>query len=312
MPEKESGRRDFLKGAVLASAGAAAVTLEEQILLAKTSVKPDAPVPKAKGLPTGRIGNLEITRLICGGNLISGYAHSRNLVYVSSLMKHYFTDEKIVETFEICETGGINAVITTVDKLTTRVLSKHWKNGGKLQWLAQMHSKLSDPVAEAKTAADNGAVAAFVQGAHADRLLRSARGIEAVKKIVSFLKAKKLVAGVGGHTINSPMTCEKEGVDPDFYFKTLNTVKYHSATPRKTIEFMKTVTKPWIAYKVLGAGVVNPTRGFKYALRNGADFVCVGMFDFQVADDVQMLKGIFARGIKRQRPWDGAAPRRTA
>jgi len=312
MPRKESGRREFLKNAVLASAGAAAVTLEEQILLAKTSAKPEMPVPGTKGLPTGRIGSLEITRLICGGNLFSGYAHSRNLVYVSSLMRHYFTDEKIIETFEICEQSGINAVITTISKLTTRVLSKHRKNGGKLQWVAQMHSKLSDPLAEAKAAVDNGAVAAFVQGAYADRLLRSARGLEAVKKIVSFLKGRKLVAGVGGHSIDSPMTCEKEGVDPDFYFKTLNAVKYHSATPQKTIEFMKTVKKPWIAYKVLGAGVVDPAQGFKYALQNGADFMCVGMFDFQVTDDVQILKGIFARGIKRQRPWDGAAPRRTA
>ena len=57
------------------------------------------------------------------------------------------------------------------------------------------------------------------------------------------------------------------------------------------------MTKPWIAYKVLGAGVVNPTKGFKYALRSGADFMCVGMFDFQIKHDAQIVKGIFARGL---------------
>ena len=52
-----------------------------------------------------------------------------------------------------------------------------------------------------------------------------------------------------------------------------------------------------------GGGAVNPTVGFKYALRSGADFMCVGMFDFQITDDVKIVKGIFARGIKRDRPW---------
>ena len=63
--------------------------------------------------------------------------------------------------------------------------------------------------------------------------------------------------------------------------------------------------KPWIAFKVLAAGAINPTQGFKDALQSGADFLCVGMFDFQIQHDVQIMKGLFARGIKRQRPWRG-------
>lgn len=304
MSEKKSDRRGFLKKSVAASAAAAAaLSLEERILLARESAKPAAPAPKGATLPTGKIGKVEITRLICGGNLISGYAHSRNLVYVSDLMKHYFTDDKIVETFEICEQNGINTVITVVDDMTLRVLKRHWKNGGKLQWLAQMHTKTAEPLVEPKIAVDNGAVGAFVQGAFAERMVRSDRGIDAIKKIISFLKSKKLIAGVGGHLLNSPMTCEKEKVGADFYFKTLNTENFHSATPKETIEFMKTVTKPWIAYKILAAGAVNPTKGFKYVLENGADFMCVGMFDFQVKHDAQIVKGIFARGVKRDRPW---------
>jgi hypothetical protein len=97
--------------------------------------------------------------------------------------------------------------------------------------------------------------------------------------------------------------------------KTLHSRKYWSAEhakehdniwcrkPEETIEFMSKVTAPWIAYKVLAAGAIGPTTGFKYALHKGADFLCVGMFDFQVAEDVQIFKGLFERGIKRERPW---------
>ena len=38
-------------------------------------------------VPMGKIGNLEVSRLICGGNLVAGFAHSRDLIYVSELLK---------------------------------------------------------------------------------------------------------------------------------------------------------------------------------------------------------------------------------
>jgi len=38
-------------------------------------------------VPMGKIKGYDISRLICGGNLISGYAHSRDLIYVSHLVQ---------------------------------------------------------------------------------------------------------------------------------------------------------------------------------------------------------------------------------
>jgi hypothetical protein len=40
-------------------------------------------------------GYVNVSRLILGGNLIGGQAHSRDLIYVSNLIRNYFTDEKI-------------------------------------------------------------------------------------------------------------------------------------------------------------------------------------------------------------------------
>ena len=88
----------------MASAGTAiGLSLEEKILLAqqaKAKNNSDRELPKGntKGLPMGKIGNVKISRLITGGNLIGGAAHARDLIYVSSLLKNYFTDEKIMET----------------------------------------------------------------------------------------------------------------------------------------------------------------------------------------------------------------------
>ncbi len=54
---------------------------------------------------------------------------------------------------------------------------------------------------------------------------------------------------------------------------------------RKTVEFMQDVNVPWIAFKVLAAGAIPPKEGLRLAFGSGADFVCLGMFDFQVKID---------------------------
>jgi hypothetical protein len=63
------------------------------------------------------------------------------------------------------------------------------------------------------------------------------------------------------------------------------------------------VNKPWIAFKVLAAGAIEPKDGFRYAFENGADFICVGMFDFQIIDDVNTVNKILGDLKNRERKW---------
>ena len=105
-------RRNFLRQSIIGpTAATLGLSFEEKALLARTSGKPVVPTcdNSAKGLQMGKIGNVRISRLICGGNLISGVAHSRDLIYVSSLLRNYYTDEKIIETIRSQEVTSMFA-----------------------------------------------------------------------------------------------------------------------------------------------------------------------------------------------------------
>lgn len=136
MPE-ELNRREFVKTSAAVSAGAIlGLSLEEKALLAQQAEKSNKKaVGSAKDMPMGKIGDLKVSRLICGGNLISGHAHSRDLLYVSSLLRQYFTDDKAMETFQRCEENGINSAVLRLDDHVIRIINKYRQDfGGKLQW----------------------------------------------------------------------------------------------------------------------------------------------------------------------------------
>jgi hypothetical protein len=59
-----------------------------------------------------------------------------------------------------------------------------------------------------------------------------------------------------------------------------------------------------MGFKVLAAGALEPKDGFKWAFENGADFICVGMFDFQVVEDVNIAIDTL-NNLNRTRPWFG-------
>jgi len=281
-------------------------SLTASIAAALTNTLSAAGKSSAGNLPIRKIGKVVVSRLIVGGNPISGNAHSRDLPYVSSLMSRYFTDEKCIETLHLCEECGINTAQFRTDSHIVRILNKYWKQGGRMQWIAQIKPRkpdISDIMNDIRMAFDNGAIGGYLQGQVADNLVQKGR-IDLVQKALKDIKANGSIAGVGGHSLDVIIACEIAGMKPDFYMKTLHRGDYWSAsrqpqndniwsvTPEKTIEFMKKVQKPWIAFKVLAAGAIHPQEGFKYAFENGADFICVGMFDFQVRENVIIAKDV--------------------
>jgi hypothetical protein len=336
MSRREVNRRGFIKGSVAASAGVALGlhSFEERNLLAQMARGGASPSDGTAGapggqMPCGQIKNLKVSRLFCGGNLIGGWAHSRDLMYVSSLVKAYHTDEKVMQTFELAEELGINAVLT--NPVSDKVINRYWnERGGKIQWLSDC-AWGSDIKEGIKRSVDSGAHAVYVQGGIADQAVRDGK-TAALGEALEYIKQFNVPGGLGAHDLETIKACVKAGFQPDFWVKTIHPDNYWSATPkenrkefdvvgpnsdehaqfhdnmycrnpRETIEYMATLKQPWIAFKVLAAGAVALHDGFRFAFEGGADFLCVGMFDFQVREDVMIARNILAGQIQRSRPW---------
>jgi len=114
-----------------------------------------------------------------------------------------------------------------------------------------------------------------------------------------------LLAGIGAHELATVQACVRAGFDPDFYMFTVNKMSYYASNPTDIAAFMQSIKKPWIGFKVLGAGRDRPPEGFLHAFQKGADFIAVGMFDWQVRDDVAMVQEMLAKGVPRDRAWMG-------
>src|SRR5690242_5986199 len=98
-------RRDFIKGSLLATAGASIAlgANDKQSALAADKPAPASAEikPALQSCPMGKIGKTQISRLILGSNLITFYIHARDLKFVNNLARHYFTQEKILETLAV-------------------------------------------------------------------------------------------------------------------------------------------------------------------------------------------------------------------
>ena len=262
-------------------------------------------------LPTAKIGNLRLSRLILGGNLIGGWAHARDLIYVSKLVKAYHTREKIFQTFILAETSGINTFLT--NPILCDVINDYWRTlGGKIRFISDCGG--GDLLEMIQKSIDNGACACYIQGGVADKLVAE-ENFDLIEEALELIRKNGVPAGIGGHKLATVSTCVEKGFLPDFWMKTLHHHDYWSAKPEEKLDniwceqpeetaaFMKDVKQPWIAFKTLAAGAIEPEVGFKYAFENGADFICVGMYDFQIVDDVNVALKVLEGDLKREREW---------
>jgi hypothetical protein len=340
--EKKSGisesRRNLLKGlAALPFVGGFSLVSSAAGMLSKDqgylTDEAKASLKNLKGvLPKGKLGKHEISRLVLGCNPMGGWSHSRDLRYVGQLSKHWHTETKMKETWAIAEQAGIN--FCNLVEFQYKAFNEFKKEtGSKMLNVCQCSiGSADDRLKPVKKAVADGADFIYIQGENSDGLAKT-NSIDVLLKTVDYIRSQGMLAGVGAHSIKTIQASLNVGVRPDFYYKTFHHDRYWSATPREfrkeypsypmkpvtdrnewndnmwdqfydqTIEVFNKIEVPFFGFKVLAAGAIQTSDGIRWAYENGADFVCLGMYDFQVVEDVNTTIDILGTLGKRDRPW---------
>jgi hypothetical protein len=231
----------------------------------------------------------------------------------------------------ICEQAGINSI--NIGYITWPTMAKYKKlTGSKIKVIVQVsiQEKSNDMFEDVKKAIDGGMDIIQMHGGQCDSFVHDNK-TEVIGKLMDYIRSQGFVAGLGAHTVDSLLACEDLGIIPDYYMMTMHHDNYWSAHPRenrtkyeilttsedhnmyhdnlfcpfpdRTIEFVNRVQVPVMGYKILAAGAIEPKDGFHWAFENGADFICVGMFDFQVVEDVNICLDTLQNLKNRKRDW---------
>jgi hypothetical protein len=266
-------------------------------------------------VPTVKICGLEISRMTFGGGPWLGWSHSRDLPFVSELLKAYHTKEKQFATLKMAEACGINT--TLLNPRGCPLIREYWdKANGNIQAITYCYGDTPEQLIERiEFSIQHEVSAVLIQGLAADRLMKQG-DTKTVMRCLDLIRKNELPAGICAHNISTFKACVEKNIIPEFWMKTFHHHNYWSYAkglpehdnvfcpdPDETTAFMQDRPEPWIAFKVLAGGAISPQNGFRWAFENGADVINVGMLDFEIVDDANICTGILKNKLNRKRRW---------
>jgi hypothetical protein len=229
-----------------------------------------ATLPAAEPFPTIKLGRHSVSRLIVGGNPVSGTHHGP--AGVGRQMRDYFTAANIKKLLARCEEGGINTWQSRGDRHILRVLNEYRLEGGKIQWIAQTASELADIPRHIGDLASAGAIGIYHHGAQTDKFWRAGK-IETAREMCKVMRDKGVQVGLGSHTPEVIDYVESKGWDVDFYMtcvynmsrtkeeeeqlagrKIENDQLFWDPDREKMLARVRQTSKPCLIFKVYGAG----------------------------------------------------------
>lgn len=248
-------------------------------------------------LPTMRIGDLEVSRLIVGTNPFTGKSHLTP--ETDADMRTHFTEERIFSMLRECEEVGINAVQSRGSMPIMGVLEKYRALGGRLLWLAQTSKDLSTFDDELDEMMKYAPSALCIHGELSDALYLSEQ-LDLLPVLLDKLRRKSLPVGICSHFPEVLAYAEEQNLRPDYYMASVYNLfqpdrsrdknpegeRFEDSDVPRAYEIIRSLSAPTVALKILGAGRRCGTQAEvkaafieAFASMKAGDGVLVGMFD---------------------------------
>ena len=262
-------------------------------------------------LPTMKIGDLEVTRLIVGSNPFTGKSHLDKAT--DDDMKNYFDDGQAFAMLRRCEEAGINAIQSRGSMPVMGLIERYRRSGGRLLWLAQTGKNLQSFDEELDEMVKYNPSAFCIHGELADDLYLNGM-LDELEGLLNKIRRKNLPCGICAHFPEVLSYAEEKGLKPDYYMASLYNLfqpdRSHDVNPGgerfedsdipKMYEVIRSLSAPTVALKILGAGRRCQTQDQvrnafieAFASMKRGDGVLVGMFDKYI--DQPSLNAEYAR-----------------
>ena len=308
-----TARRAFLSRLSLAAAGSA-------LAIGRTSRGQETPPPAAKPtgqpLPTIRLGDHHVTRLIVGSNPISGYSYMGPIL--DQHMRDYFTPERTVEFLWRCERAGINTHQFSNAEQMTGVFRTLRERGSKMKFIG-LHAGGPQRASVKEVVRDTRPIAVVHHGGVTDRLFREGKSQE-VHDFVKRVHDAGVLAGVSAHNPDCIQRIADEGWRVDFFMTCFYNITrsseerermppvvtvqvgrpFFASDPITMTQVVQQVDQPCLGFKILAAGrkcydAQSVKDAFKFAFERlkRTDAVIVGMYpryQDQIHENVQYTR----------------------
>ena len=280
-------RREFFGRAGALAAAAAAVRAAE-------GLADDIPGP----LPTIRLGDLEVSRLILGSNPFFGFAHGSPQATAEE-MRQWYTPERVMAVMDQAAEQGVTAVWTPCYEHWVEIWNDYRRRNGKLEiWIAQPDRLPMER--DIEIAVENGAQAVAIQGMRIDDQAQAGRW-DVIAGWLELIKSHGLPAGMADHQVGTRdvatlLEAQRRELPADFFHQSLYLPSGdYSQGREEALAVIDQLTKPVVVFKALAAGRVLPEASFPslFERLNRKDGVCVGVFHRdhnQIADSVALTR----------------------
>lgn len=268
-------------------------------------------------LPTIKIGDYDVSRLIIGGNPFAGNSHWS--AALDDEMEDYYSTENIRQTLKRAEECGINTANLRADKHIVRILREYRLDGGKIHWIAQTAPEMSPFEADIRLIEKYRPIAIYHHGTVTDGLFKEGRYTELQRRLEVIRKTGH-PAGLCTHMPEVIEYAETHNWNVDFYMACVhNLSKINRVSSSITGQInngepfddedrdlmynaIRATDKVCLAFKILGAGrkcdsPESVRSAFQEAFRSikPIDAVVVGVFQKykdQVAENSDIVRDI--------------------
>ena len=270
-------------------------------------------------IPKVEFCGTEISRLIVGGNTISGTSHvSKEL---DAEMEDYFTTQKIKDMLFRCQEVGINTMQLRADKHIVRLIREFRLEGGDMHWIAQHAREFGSFSGNVDMITFYKPVLMYLHGYVIDELFLQG-AVSEIENMIGIMKATGIPVGLCTHMPKVIEYSEMHRWNVDFYMCSVYNIVEPKRVDQSNIDgnedalfvdsdisamydAIRSVKKPCLAFKILGStrrcqSQETVAQAFEecFASIKPGDAAIVGMFP-RTKDEVGLNAKYAADAIKK-------------